>query len=102
MFSNTISHKLNNYDTFPADAYGQWYVATDVLKSKTINELSIQEVTGAVVLASRRGFWSGDPQREDIEVFLWGTSEQLAAAQERFKLYSQSDALLDRPEIYWG
>lgn len=81
---------------------GEWFVATDALRGKSVEEFTIGNQAGALVLASRKGFWNGDLNKQDIELFLSGTPEQLAAAQEIYKLQPLVDALLDRPEPYWG
>jgi hypothetical protein len=102
MLQRTSSQNASGYQSIPLDAEGRWYSATDLLRDKQPEELNIQDATGAVVLAVRRGFWNGNLYREEAEIFLWGTEAQLAAAQEKFKLQTSIDALLDRPEIYWG
>ncbi len=102
MTLNTILHRPFQHETIPAGSTGEWYVATDALHGKTVEELGIPDQTGALVLASRKGFWNGNLDKEDVELLLWGTQEQLAAAQEAFKLQPAVDALLDRPELYWG
>jgi len=81
---------------------GEWFVATEALRGKSVEEFTIENQTGALVIASRKGFWNGDLNKQDIELFLSGTPEQLAAAQETYKLKPLVDALLDRPEPYWG
>jgi hypothetical protein len=81
---------------------GEWFVATDALRGKSVEDFAIENQTGALVRASRKGFWYGDLNKQDIELFLSGTPEQLAAAQEAYKLQPLVDALLDRPEPYWG
>jgi hypothetical protein len=81
---------------------GEWFVATDALRGKSVEEFTIENQTGAQVLASRKGFWNENLNKQDIELFLSGTPEQLEAAQETYKLKPLVDALLDRPEPYWG
>jgi len=98
----TILQDPFRYEAVPAGAYGEWFVAAEALSGRIIEELHVSNETGAIVLASRRGYSNSDPNREKTELFLWGTADQLVAAQEKFRLQSAQDALLDRPEIYWG
>ncbi|MDZ4833314.1 MAG: hypothetical protein SGJ27_05890 [Candidatus Melainabacteria bacterium] len=77
---------------------GEWFVATEALSDKSVEEFTIENQTGALVLASRRGFWNADLRKQNIEIFLSGTPEQLAAAQQMYELYPLVGALLDRPE----
>jgi hypothetical protein len=90
------------YERIPDTVHGEWYRAGDALKEHRLEDLDIQRATGAIVLAVRSGFWSSNPYDEQTEIFLWGTPAELALAQAQFKLQPASDALLDRPEIYWG
>jgi hypothetical protein len=102
MTLNTILHGSSG--TLPATfgAKGIWYIATDLLSRKSLEEILQENNSGAVLLAFRRGFWSGDRSREDLELFLWGTEQQHAEAQELLKLQTLEDALLNSPEPYWG
>ena len=90
------------FETVPAGAHGEWFVLPEAVSGGVIEALDVSNATGAVVLASRNGYSNGHPDKETVELFLWGTADQLVAAQERFKLQAAQDALLDRPEIYWG
>ncbi|HEY9871688.1 MAG TPA: hypothetical protein V6D08_21200 [Candidatus Obscuribacterales bacterium] len=101
MTLNTILHRSSDYEALPAGS-GEWYVATDLAAHKAIEDLNIEAETGAIVLECRKGFWNGNWSKQDIELLLWGSPEQLMAAQQRFKLQPLVDAQLDRPEIYWG
>jgi hypothetical protein len=102
MTLNTILQIVPAFQTVPLDARGEWFLATDVLEQKSIAELLRQNSSEAHVLGYRKGFWNGNLHQEEAELFLWGTPEQLALAQESMRLQSAVDALLDRPEQYWG
>lgn len=107
MSSRKLLRNNDNYpfngQRIPATAYGERFVAAvDTSSDQRLDEQDISDETGVIVLSSRRGHWNGDPSKVDIELFLWGTADQLAAAQAIFKLQLLQDALLDRPEIYWG
>lgn len=102
MTLSTILHRTNDDNVKTAGHTAEWFVATEALNGKTVEEFSIDNQTGAVIFASRKGFWNGDLNKEDVELFLCGTPEQLASAQELFKLQPLVDAQLDRPEQYWG
>jgi hypothetical protein len=102
MVTHNSSQKASAFESISPGAKGQWYCATDLLIEQRLEDLGIQAITGAIVLAVRRGFWNGNLHREETEIFLWGTEEQLNAAQTEFRLQTSTDALLDRPEIYWG
>lgn len=81
---------------------GEWFVATNALKHKSLEELDIPTATGAIVLGCRKGFWNPQLGMQDIEIFLWGADADLTAAQQKYKLQPLVDRQLDCPEIYWG
>ena len=81
---------------------GDWYIATRALVDSTLEELGISVETGVTVLMCRKGFWNEKFNTYDIELFLWGTPDQLAHAQDKFKLQASVDRILDQPEQYWG
>lgn len=94
--------QFGNIDYAHSGEIGEWFVATKALVDKPLEELGISLETGSTVLTTRRGFWNDDLNTYDVEVFLWGTPDELAQAQEKYKLQSSVDALLDQPEPYWG
>jgi len=102
MTLNTILQVTSQCQAFPSDARGEWYLATDALEGRSVEELHAQNTSGAMVLGSRKGFWNGNLHKEEVELFLWGTPAQLELAQHTLKLQPSVDALLDRPELYWG
>lgn len=101
MTLNTILQRPTEYQVPPA-MDGEWFVATAALRERSIEELDILNATGALILACRQGFWNEELQKQEVELFLCGTGEQLMAAQERFNLQPLIDAELDRPENNWG
>lgn len=102
MTMNMTNKSRPDNTNFTQDEIGEWYVATRLLTQTPMEELGIPLKTGATVLSSRRGFWNDALNTYDIELYLWGRPDQLALAQETFKLKSSQDAALDRPEQYWG
>ena len=86
----------------PSGAYREWYVVARGLANQAIEALKVEGQTGAIVLDVCRAVPDSDRHKDDVELLLWGTTEQLAAAQEKFRLQSAQDALLDRAELYWG
>lgn len=87
MTLKTIFQRHSNYETSP---------------TMCLEQLDIATKTGATVLACRHGLWNSELEKQDIEIFLWGTTDELAAAQAQFKLQPLIDRQLDCPEIYWG
>lgn len=101
MTLNTILHNLVEYETSP-NLSGGWFVARGLAEDEDIAQLDVLNNTGALVLGCRKGIWNGHDEKHHVELFLWGTPEQLMSAQQRFKLQALIDAELDRPERYWG
>ena len=101
MTHKTIFLRHSDYETSPTMT-GEWFIATRALENKCLEHLDIATKTGATVLACRNGLWNSELEKQDIEIFLWGTTDELAAAQAQFKLQPLIDRQLDCPEIYWG
>ncbi|MGE0264748.1 MAG: hypothetical protein AB7V06_18880 [Candidatus Obscuribacterales bacterium] len=91
---------MNASNNSPTAETGEWFVATRAMAGRSLADLDITRQTGAIVLLTRQGFWNSSLNRYDIEIFLWGSSRQLAFAQEKYRLRSSTDALLDHPEPY--
>lgn len=101
MTLHTVFQRHSDFQT-SSSMKGEWFVATNALKQKSLEELDIATATGAIVLGCRMGFWNPKLATQDIELFLWGAEQDLALAQEQFKLQPLIDRQLDCPESYWG
>lgn len=102
MTLTTVLQGKSNFEALGNDtAKGEWFVST-AQGGTSIDQLDILGKTGALILGCRQGLLIEESGTREIELFLWGTPSQLLCAQQEFGLKLLVDAMLDRPEMYWG